>query len=69
MNIVKRKSKRAEYGAGDKVRTSNGEGIINYVFPRGPHGKRAYSVKFANKRVGVIFDEYEISRIEKGSSM
>ena len=69
MNIVKRKPKRAAYGAGDKVRTSGGEGIINYVFPRGQHGKSAYSVKFANKRVGVIFDEDEIGRIAKGSSM
>ncbi len=65
MGIVKRKLKRAAYGIRDKVKTLRGEGIIKYVFPRGPHGKKAYSVEFGNKRVGVIFDEDEITLVEK----
>jgi len=67
MMIPGRKPKLAAYGIQDKVRTHRGEGIIKYVYPRGPHGKNAYSVDFGNKRVGVIFAEDEITFIEKGS--
>ncbi len=67
MRIVKHKPKRAAYGIRDTVRTLRGEGIIKYIFPRGPRGKNAYSVDFGNKRVGVIFDEDEITLVEKGN--
>ena len=66
MVTARRKSKRAAFGIQDKVRTLRGEGIIKHVFPRGPYGKNAYSVDFANKRVGVIFAEDEITFLEKG---
>jgi len=67
MRIVKRKSKRAAYDVRDKVRTLRGEGIIKYVFSRGPHGKSAYSVDFGSKRVGVIFGEDELTLIKKSN--
>ena len=67
MMMARRKPKRAVYGIQDKVRTLRGEGIIKYVFPRGPHGKNAYSVDLGNKRIGVIFAEDEITFIEKGN--
>ena len=69
MRTVKRISKRTVYVAGDKVRTSSGEGIIKHVYPRGPHGKSAYCVSFSNRRAGVIFSEDEVIRIEKCSPM
>lgn len=65
--IARRKPKRAAFGIQDKVRTLRGEGTIKHVFPRGPHGKNAYSVDFANKRVGVIFAEDEITFVAKGN--
>ena len=67
MGTVKRKP--VAYGIRDKVRTLRGEGIIKYVFPRGPHGKNMYSVDFSNKRVGVIFNENEIALLEKCESI
>ena len=63
--IARRKPKRAAFGIQDKVRTLRGEGTIKHVFPRGPHGKNAYAVDFANKRVGVIFAEDEITFVGK----
>ena len=68
MRIMRRKPERAAYGIRDKVRTRRGEGIIKYVFLQGPNGKNAYSVDFGNRPVGVIFDEDEITLIEKATN-
>ena len=67
MMTIRRKPKLAVYGIRDKVKTHRGEGIIKYVYPRGPHGKNAYSVDFGNRPVGVIFDEDEITLIRKSN--
>ena len=67
MVIARRIAKRAAFGIQDKVRTRRGEGTIKHVFPRGPHGKNAYSVDFANKRFGVIFAEDEMTFVGKGN--
>jgi hypothetical protein len=67
MRTIRRKPKRAVYGIRDKVKTHRGEGVIKYVYPRGPHGKNAYSVDFGNRPVGVIFDEDEITLIRKSN--
>ena len=60
-----RKSVPPACDVGDKVRTSMGVGIVKYVFPGGTRSKIAYSVRFANRRVGVIFDEDQVTLIEK----
>lgn len=65
MSATKRKFEGTAYGISHKVRTVRGKGIIKYVFPAGPHGRLAYSVHFANKRVGEIFNEDEVTLIEK----
>ena len=65
MRVVKQQTKRAVYRVRDKVRTALGEGVVKYVFPHGPGGKTAYSVRFDKKRVGVIFDEDEITLIAR----
>jgi hypothetical protein len=67
MRIIRREPKRAAYGIRDKVGTRRGEGIIKYVFLRGPQGKNAYSVDFGNRPVGVIFNEDEITLIHKSN--
>jgi len=69
MGIVRRSPDRAAYGIRDKVRTRRGEGIIKYVYPRGPHGKNAYSVGFGNRPVGVIFSEDEITLVQKSNEL
>ena len=69
MRTVKRRLKPLAYGIRDKVRTLRGEGIIKYVFHRGPYGKNMYSVDINDRRIGVIFDEDEITLIEKYNSM
>ena len=69
MRIIRSEPKRAAYGIRDKVRTHRGEGIIKYVFLRGPHGKNAYSVDFGNRPVGVIFNEDEITLIKSNESL
>ena len=69
MGIVRRPPDRAAYGIRDKVRTRRGEGIIKYVYPRGPHGKNAYSVGFGNRPVGVIFSEDEITLVQKSTEL
>lgn len=53
--------KQTKYSAKDTVKTVRGEGVIKYVFPRTRNGKIAYAVNFANKRLGVIFHENELS--------
>ncbi len=53
--------KLTKYSARDIVKTVRGEGVIKFVFPRTRNGKIAYSVNFANKRLGVIFHENELS--------
>jgi hypothetical protein len=67
MRIARLKPGRAAYGIRDKVKTRRGEGIIKYVYPRGPNGKNAYSVDFGNRPVGVIFSEDEITLIQKSN--
>lgn len=57
---MKRKPRGAEFRALDRVSTLRGEGVIKYVYPRGPRGKNAYCVNFGNRRVGVIFHEDEL---------
>jgi hypothetical protein len=69
MSIVSRKPGPAAYGIRDKVRTRRGEGIIKYVYPRGPHGKNAYSVDFGNRPVGVIFSEDEITLVQRSNEL
>lgn len=60
MNRSKRPTIPAEYRASDTVKTVRGEGVIKFVFPRARNGKIAYSVNFANKRLGIIFHENEL---------
>ena len=69
MRHIRREPKRAAYGIRDRVRTRRGEGIIKYVYPRGPQGKNAYSVDFGNRPVGVIFNEDEITLIKSNESL
>lgn len=62
MKSTKLQTNAAEYRASDTVQTVRGEGVIKFVFPRTRSGKTAYSVNFANKRLGIIFHENELSR-------
>ncbi len=57
---ARRKANLTAYRVRDTVRTVRGVGVIKFVFPRGPNGKTAYSVSFANKRLGIIFHEKEL---------
>jgi len=61
MKRAKRQTSRAEYRPSDTVKTVRGEGVIKFVFPRARNGKIAYSVNFANKRLGIIFHENELA--------
>ena len=65
MRTIKRKTTARTYSVGDKVRTVRGEGFIKCIFPSGPHNKATYAVKLARGRLGVIFDENEISVIRE----
>lgn len=56
---------RTKYRPSDTVKTVRGEGVIKFVFPRSRTGKTAYSVNFANKRLGVIFHENELALSSK----
>ncbi len=68
MRYTKRKTIRAQYRVRDTVRTVRGEGIIKFVFPRGRNGKTAYSVNFANSRLGFIFHENELALVHLRTS-
>jgi len=61
MTRAKSKTDRTKYRTSDTVKTVCGEGVINFVFPRARNGKIAYSVNFANKRLGIIFHENELA--------
>lgn len=61
VKYAKRKSGQTEYRVLDTVRTARGEGVIKFVFPRARNGKIAYSVNFANRRLGIIFHENELA--------
>lgn len=63
---AKSRTNRTEYRVRDTVRTARGEGVIKFVFPRSRNGKIAYSVNFANKRLGIIFHENELALCSRG---
>lgn len=67
INYAKRKTGQAEYCVLDTVRTARGEGVIKFVFPRTRNGKVAYSVNFANRRLGIIFHENELAPSSRDS--
>lgn len=60
MKRVNQKS-QTKYSTRDIVKTVRGEGVIKFVFPRTRNGRITYSVNFANKRLGIIFHENELS--------
>jgi hypothetical protein len=68
MRTTKKKKGAPAYKVGDKVATAQGEGRIVGVFSSGPHRKATYTVKFPRRRVGVVFDENEISVIGRITS-
>lgn len=61
MKHAKRQTSRIKYRPSDTVKTVHGEGVIKFVFPRAQNGKIAYSVNFANRRLGIIFHENELT--------
>lgn len=67
MKRANSQTKRTKYRASDTVKTVRGEGVIKFVFPRARNGKIAYSVNFANKRLGIIFHENELALCSRGS--
>ena len=59
----KRKSNGAAYSPFERVRTLRGEGIIKHVYPQRLRGKTAYCVNFGTRRLGVVFDEDELTPV------
>jgi hypothetical protein len=58
-----RKSQGAAFRALERVRTLRGEGIIKHVYPERLRGKIAYCVNFGTRRLGVVFDEDELTHV------
>jgi len=58
-----RKSKGAAYKASERVQTLRGEGIIKHVYPERLRGRIAYCVNFGSRRLGVVFDEDELTHV------
>ena len=59
----KRKSNGAAYSPFERVRTLRGEGIIKHVYPERLRGQTAYCVHFGTRRLGVVFDEDELTPV------
>lgn len=67
IKYAKRKTDQTAYRVLDTVKTARGEGVVKFVFPRARNGKIAYSVNFANRRLGIIFHENEIAPSSRDS--